>query len=701
METVDQKQLNTNAQWEKSAWQRRLVLSILILSTTAVASSYMAGVIIQHTQFWLEILLVIFFGLLFAWISVGFWSSMMGFIILWRRYDRFSVTDRDYGASREIDKACRTAILIPIYNENVTRVVAGLRAIFLSLKQTGQCGQFDFFLLSDSIKPGTWILEETAWMELCQELTAFGQIFYRHRRPNIKRKSGNIADFCRRWGRNYRYMIVLDADSLMSGETLVKMVKRMETNPNVGILQTVPVAMGHHTLLARVQQFANRLYGLMFAAGMHYWQLGDAHYWGHNAILRVAPFMEHCGLQRLPGKPPLGGDILSHDFVEAALMRRAGWSIWLAYDLGGSWEEIPPNLIDELSRDRRWCQGNLQHLRLIFSRGIFPAHRILFLNGAMAYFSALLWLIFITLSTTKAVLEVILPPVYFPKGRSLFPQWPVWEPGWALILLSSTLLILFLPKLLSFVLVTVRQRQGALFGGGFKLLLSMCAEIVISTLLAPIRMLAHSKFVFITLIGKKITWNPPPREENSTQWKQAWHFHCKGMFLAALWAVSLFFLNRSFFWWLSPILIPLIFSVPLSVWTSRIDLGQQSRRLGLFLTPDELKPSREILVLDEYARRHGGNDRASFERREDGFVRAVIDPQVAALHLALRRGRRKLAAPIAERRHGLVQKALHYGPGGLRRDEKMELLTDPSCLCELHQLVWELPKGDAAQRWGL
>jgi membrane glycosyltransferase len=411
--------------------------------------------------------------------------------------------------------------------------------------------------------------------------------------------------------------------------------------------------------------------------------------------------MDHCGLQRLPGDPPLGGDILSHDFVEAALMRRAGWSVWLAYELAGSWEEIPPNLIDDLSRDRRWCQGNIQHLRLIFSRGIFPAHRVLFLNGAMAYFSALLWFIFMNLSTAKAVLEVILPPVYFPREGSLFPRWPVWKPGWALILLSTTLLILFLPKLLSFILVAFRQRQARLFGGGFRLLLSMLAEIVISTLLAPIRMLTHSKFVFMTIMGKRITWTPAPREENSTRWKQAWRFHCKGMLLAALWAVSLFFLNRSFFWWLSPILIPLIFSAPLSVWTSRIDLGQKARRMGLFLTPDELEPSREILMLDEYVREHGGDDRASFERQENGFARAVVDPQVAALHLAVRRGRRKLAASIAQRRRGLVQKALSRGPEGLRRDEKMELLTDPSCLCELHQLVWELPKGDAAKRWGL
>ena len=305
--------------------------------------------------------------------------------------------------------------------------------------------------LSDTTQPDIWLQEEVAWAELCVELSAFGRIFYRHRRPNIKRKSGNIADFCRRWGKNYPYMIVFDADSVMAGATLVRMVTMMDHNPRIGILQTVPMAVGRQSLIARIQQFSGHVYGPMFAAGQHFWQIGDAQYWGHNAIIRIAPFMEHCGLSRLSGNPPLGGDILSHDFVEAALMRGAGWEVWLAYDLGGSWEEPPPTLIDELVRDRRWCQGNIQHIRLLLARRIRFIHRVLFLNGAMAYVSALLWLIFLSLSSAEAISQALWGPDYFPIAGGLFPDWPIWNLGWALTLLTTTFVVLLMPKILSVV----------------------------------------------------------------------------------------------------------------------------------------------------------------------------------------------------------------------------------------------------------
>ena len=190
-------------------------------------------------------------------------------------------------------------------------------------------------------------------------------------------------------------MVVLDADSVMSGECLTRLVRLMEANPDAGIIQTAPRAAGRDTLFARVQQFASRVYGPLFTAGLHFWQLGESHYWGHNAIIRVEPFMRHCALGRLPGRGRFGGEILSHDFVEAALMRRAGWAVWLAYDLAGSYEEMPPNLLDELKRDRRWCQGNLINLRLFFAEGLHPAHRAVFLTGVMAYMSAPLWFLFL------------------------------------------------------------------------------------------------------------------------------------------------------------------------------------------------------------------------------------------------------------------------------------------------------------------
>ena len=219
------------------------------------------------------------------------------------------------------------------------------------------------------------------------------RLFYRWRKRRTKRKSGNVADFCRRWGRSYRYMVVLDADSTMSGDTLVELVRLMEQHPRAGIIQTLPQIARPGTLHARAQQFASRVSGRLFALGMAWWQLGDAHYWGHNAILRVQPFMRHCGLARLPGRGALAGEILSHDFVEAALMGRAGYEVWLAPQLDGSWEQSPSNLLDELQRDRRWCQGNLQNVRLVAEPGWRAAHRAMFGVGALSYLVAPLWLL--------------------------------------------------------------------------------------------------------------------------------------------------------------------------------------------------------------------------------------------------------------------------------------------------------------------
>src|SRR5262249_55505083 len=275
------------------------------------------------------------------------------------------------------------------------------------------------------------------------------------------------------------YMMMLDADSVTAGATIVRLVQLMEGRPDVGIIQTVPVAVNRRSLFARVQQFASRAYGPMFAAGLHYWQLGDGQYWGHNAIIRIAPFMAHCGLARLPGRPPLGGEILSHDFVEAALMGRAGWTTWLAYALGGSYEEVPSTLLEEMRRDRRWCQGNLQHLRLVFTEGLFGAHRALFLNGALSYMSALLWNAFLILSTIEAIRNALTPPEYFPHGPSLFPEWPIWRPAWALALLAVIGMILFLPKALSIVLIATKRRQARLYGGLGRLTLSVLLEIVL------------------------------------------------------------------------------------------------------------------------------------------------------------------------------------------------------------------------------
>ena len=268
-------------------------------------------------------------------------------------------------------------------------------------------------------------------------------------------------------------MIVFDADSVMAGETLVRLARIMDRHPEAGIVQTAPTTVNCDSFFGRLQQFASRAYGPMLTAGLRFWQLGESYYWGHNAILRIAPFVEYCGLSRLPGKPPLGGEILSHDFVEAALMGRAGWEVWVLHDLPGSYEESPPTLADELKRDRRWCQGNLQHLRLLFGDGIRWGHRAIFTMGVMAYASALLWFAFLVLNTVEIALQSLLPPIYFSSEPNLFPVWPQWHPEWAIALLSTTAVLLFLPKLLSLLLI-LRNREAHLFGG----IIPLCASIV-------------------------------------------------------------------------------------------------------------------------------------------------------------------------------------------------------------------------------
>jgi cellulose synthase/poly-beta-1,6-N-acetylglucosamine synthase-like glycosyltransferase len=429
--------------WYGAGHFRRFVLLGVVISQTCLATSLMAEVLPYHGTQPLEIAILILFAILFGWVSGGFWTAIAGFALILMGRDRYTISS---AAARDakLDPAVRTAIVMPICNEDVPRVFAGLRATYESLARTGLSAQFDFFVLSDTNDPDTRVAEIEAWFATCSALGAFGQVHYRWRQHRIKRKSGNVADFCRRWGKNYRYMVILDADSVMSGSCLGTLVRLMEANPSAGIIQSAPCAAGRDTLHARAQQFAARVYGPMFTAGLHFWQLGESHYWGHNAIIRIAPFMRHCALRRLPGRGIFSGEILSHDFVEAALMRRAGWSVWIAYDLPGSYEEPPPNLIDELKRDRRWCLGNLMNFRLSVMKGLHSAHRAVFVSGVMAYVAAPLWFAFLLLSTLLLAAHSLGQPTYFVQPYQLFPVWPEWHPEWALALFGATACLLFL-----------------------------------------------------------------------------------------------------------------------------------------------------------------------------------------------------------------------------------------------------------------
>ena len=689
--------------WRHVAAVRRAALLVLMVVQTVVATWYMKSVLPyqgwslvdlglvfeqplresarQILPYVVQTSILTLFALLFCWVSMGFWTALMGFFQLLKGRDRYSISASSCG-DEPISPRARTALVMPIANEHVPRVFAGLRATFESLKATGQLEHFDFFILSDSNDPDICVAEQQAWMELCREVEGFGHVFYRRRRRRVKRKSGNIDDFCRRWGSNYRYMVVLDADSVMSGECLTRLVRLMEANPGAGIIQTAPKASGMDTLYARLQQFATSVYGPLFTAGLNFWQLGESHYWGHNAIIRVKPFIEHCALAPLPGTGSFAGAILSHDFVEAALMRRAGWGVWIAYDLPGSYEELPPNLLDELKRDRRWCHGNLMNFRLFLVRGMHAVHRVVFLTGVMSYLSAPLWLLFLVLSTCLLAIHTLMVPEYFLQPNQLYPLWPRWQPQEAVALFSATMTLLFLPKLLSVLLIWIKGAEA--YGGRMRVLLSMLLEASCSVLLAPVRMLFHSLFVTAAFLGWSVQWNSPQRVDDSTPWSEAFRRHGTQVLIGLGWTALVAWLNPDFLWWLAPIVVSLVLSPAVSVLTSRTAPGLAARRNKLFLIPEEHKVPVELSNTARYEQLN--NSRALHK----GFLRAVVDPLYNALVCAMARARHAKVVPAADAlREERIGEILDAGPEGKVEATRWRLLNDPDGMARLHARIWQ------------
>ena len=664
--------------WRRAAKRRRLALAFVVVGQTALASWSLGRTFSNPELSALQVAIIVNFSILFSWISFSFWSNVAGFWTLWRGAGAGRLADE---AKRSVDQPLhsRTALVMPICNEDVSRCLAAIEAVYLSLARSGELEHFEFFLLSDTSDAERQAEEQIAWAKTCRNVDGFKRIFYRHRRNNVKRKSGNIADFLRRWAVNYDYMVVLDADSIMSGENLAQLARLMERHPKVGIIQTVPTIVNGQSLFARAQQFASRCYGTLFSAGLHFWQLGESYYWGHNAIIRVAPFVKHCGLARLSGNPPLGGEILSHDFVEAALMGRAGWEVWLALGLSGSYEESPPSLLDELKRDRRWCQGNLQHLRLWLGNGIRAGHRAILVMGVMAYASALLWLSFLSLNAIELVATSLIAPVYFSPQPSLFPIWPEWHPEWALALVGTTALLLLLPKLLSFLLI-VKNRQAPLYGGLVCLSASIALEIFLSTLLAPIRMWFYSKFVLLTLLGRQIRWKTQCRTDNATGWREAINAHGFSAVLASGWVVIMFWINPAVLWWLLPVSTALSLSVPLSVYLSRPSLGQAAKRRGLFQVPEESHLPPVVAAAQSIYEQRRGQDFPG-----GGFFYTVADPWANRLHVALLRGRMPKSRRPQERNKALREAALRDGLAALSSSQKAQLLRDAAGISMLHR----------------
>lgn len=606
----------------KTPWLKRLFVFGGGLALTGYGAWEMYNVVSVSRTTSLQYVLLVLFTINFSWIALAFTSAVLGFLGLIFARSRTAYADT---------LQHRTVVVMPIYNESTARTFAALAAIRESVEATGLGSHFDYFIVSDTTNPDVWVAEERAFLALRERLGPDARVYYRHRPKNHHRKAGNIADFVTRWGGHYEHMVVLDADSLMTGTCIVRLAAVMEADPDAGIIQSLPLIINRNTFFARLQQFAARVYGPVIATGLAMWSGRDGNYWGHNAIIRTRAFADHCGLPDLKGKPPFGGHVLSHDFVEAALIRRAGWAVYMLPDLTGSYEESPPSLIDVSVRDRRWCQGNLQHSRIIGAKGFVAPTRQHFATGIMGYLASPFWLLQLVVGILIVLQVSYARPEYFTSEFTLFPVWPRFDPERALNLFALTMAILLAPKLFGLLLTLFDSKLRRAGGGAIRLVISAVIEVLFSAFFAPIMMLIQSGSVFQILLGRDTGWNPQRRDDGSIPLKDIVRRHRMHTLLGLVTGISAFLIATSLFAWMSPTIVGLVLAIPLSWASGQLAIGLWLKRRKLLFTPEESEPpavaQRANALQAEFAA--AGYDDA------DGLRALHADPALRGAHEAM------------------------------------------------------------------
>ena len=549
--------------------RRRMTIILGALAIAILVGGLMLLVLSMDGLTWLEGLMVALSTLLAAWVGLGFMTASAGFALSFAQR-----AEPPLAARQAVDT--RTAILLPTYNEDPGLIFSAVQAIAEDLRRLGPADGYEIFVLSDT-RDHTVASEEVASLLRTRLRVGMApEIHYRRRAANIDRKSGNIAEWVATCGAGFDYMLVLDADSLMTAETILALKAEMDADPCVGLLQTVPTIVNAETPFARLQQFAARLYGPVFALGQQWWAASEGNYYGHNALIRTRAFAESAGLPHLTGPRPFGGHILSHDFVEAALLRRRGWTVRSLATLTGSYEEAPPTLLDMAVRDRRWCQGNLQHVRVLSAAGLHWISRMHLALGIFAYLAPGLWL------ATLILGAVVWPPLHVTRGSARYDE--VQGLFWL------TLALLIIPKVMALVLALRSSHLRRGFGGASTLILGFLVESLASLLTAPVMMVMQSVAVVDVLAGRDSGWSPQRREGVELGVRDVWRAHGAHVLLGLAGGVGAFLVSRYFLLWASPVFLSLALSAILSFHTAKPRLGRALRRQGLLSIPEEHEP---------------------------------------------------------------------------------------------------------------
>lgn len=678
----------------KPGWQRiveyrqRVCLVLTIASTASIL--YLSNLMLTAQQMppVTHQLYLAVYGAMTFFLAANFFKMMLG---TWYMLHG-SKGNRWHPAATACDppRQARVAIVYPVYHEDAARVAAGMAATWQSIIETHAnfAHHFDNFMLSDSRDPASRVAEE-AVVHALRDALPRGRFYYRWRPSNRHAKLGNVADFCRRWGRKYDYMLVMDADSVMDGEAVVTLLRMMSGNPRLGILQTNPKPILRTSLFGRMQQFGARLYGSVFSYGLQAMYMGNASYIGHNAMIRMAPFVRHCMLPELSGPKPWGGKPLSHDIVESAMMARAGYEVWFLADLEGSYEEMPANILAFLIRERRWMQGNLQHLRFIFLRGLRAIHRETFINGSMGYVCAPLWAAFLVISAYGMI--NFLRNGLLALGSLRTIQLPM------IMLLVSSLVFLFMPRLIA-IGVNIAQDRARLFGGKDKLVWSVLLETLFSFFFSPLVMIFVTRFLWLWVKRRGISWGTQARGDEPLSWDACLRHFGWVSVLGTVCLLTMVYQLMMVPWtqqvllsamsnglvrpldlvlWFSPILL----GFTLAVWIARVTSRTfpTLARLRLFSIPEEIEPPRVVQSVEVW-NEHFSTLVPNSSHAEAVMPAAMRDPNFYVRH---RRETRTRAIPA------LSILAKIRRAEALIADEWRVVLTDRVCFDAAHRAAVE------------
>lgn len=552
---------------------RRFLMLALTTATIAALSALMLRILGTNGWDWPEYGIFACFFLTLPWLALGFWNSVIGFLISQLTLNPAVYVNPAWAdADSNAPIAGRTAIALAIRNEQVDAALDRLEQIKRSVDATGYGHMFWFHVLSDTSNPDVAREEERLidlWRQ--RDITP-DRIHYRRRTDNTGFKAGNIAEFCDSYGDAYDFFIPLDADSLMSGPAILRLIRCLQAHPEIGLLQGLVVGRPSDSFFTRVFQFGMRHGMRSYTAGSAWWQGDCGPFWGHNAAIRMQTFRDHCQLPVLPGKAPLGGHILSHDQVEAVLMRRAGYECRVVAEEDESFEENPPSLQDFIKRDLRWCQGNMQYLKLLDMPGIKPVSRLQLALAILMYVGAPGWMALIIFGAAQ---------VFMPGGTEPFPA------TLGLTLFATVMTMTFMPKIMGVLDTLLSPAKRRSYGGAAALLWGTFVELIFSALMAPLIGFAVARFMIGLAFGKRVAWEAQVRVGGGLAWSDA----LRGLWPQTLAGVAIL----SVFWWkmpsvlpwAAPIFVAFLCAIPFAVVTALPSLGRASQRAGLCRIPEE------------------------------------------------------------------------------------------------------------------